>query len=53
MKKKKAKTKKAPVGWKKQKGGFIYYFKGSVAKRLKIQKIDFLTDKWGQPPFNF
>lgn len=45
MKNKKTKTKKAPIGWKKQKGGFIYYFKGSVAKRFKIQKIDFIGFK--------
>lgn len=42
---KKTKTTKNPVGWKRQKGGFVYFFKEKVAKRLKIQKIEFLDFK--------
>ncbi|MBI2109527.1 MAG: DUF4263 domain-containing protein [Parcubacteria group bacterium] len=33
--------KKVPVGWKKEKNGFKYYFKESVAKRFNIKTINF------------
>ncbi len=39
------KVKKVPVGWKKQTGGYIYYFKNTVAKRFNIKKINFLGFK--------
>lgn len=45
MAKAKEKTKKVPLGWKKDKGNFIYYFKDTVAKRFKIKKIEFLGFK--------
>jgi hypothetical protein len=35
------KTKNNPIGWKKEKGDFVYYFKESVAKRFNIKKIEF------------
>lgn len=40
----KKKSKKSPLGWKKEKGkdNFTYYFKESVAKRFKIKKIEFI-----------
>jgi len=45
MTKTKTKTKKNPLGWKKEKSNFIYYFKDTVAKRFKIKKIEFIGFK--------
>lgn len=42
MVKVKSKSKKIPLGWKKEKPNFTYYFKSTVAKRFKIKKIEFL-----------
>lgn len=47
-KKKNVKKKKSPIGWKKDHGNYIYYFKGTVAKTYKIKKIDFIG--FSQPP---
>lgn len=41
----KRKPRKPPVGWKKQQGDFVYYFKDTVAGRFNIKKIDFLGFK--------
>jgi hypothetical protein len=41
----KIKSKKIPLGWKKEKGNFTYYFKEKVSKRFKIKKIDFIGFK--------
>ena len=45
MKKINKKPKKTPLGWKKEKSNFVYYFKESVSKRFKIKKIEFLNFK--------
>lgn len=37
--------KKSLVGWKREGKGFAYYFKETVAKRLRIKKIEFLGFK--------
>jgi hypothetical protein len=39
------KTKKVPIGWKKEGANFTYYLKGTVAKRFSIKKIEFLGYK--------
>jgi hypothetical protein len=41
----KQKTKRIPLGWKKENSNFIYYFKDTVARRFKIKKIEFLGFK--------
>ena len=46
--KKVKKIKKAPLGWKKDHGNYIYYFKESVAKTYRIKRIDFIG--FAQPP---
>lgn len=43
MKKAKQSTPRPLVGWKKRKNGFAYYFMGSVAKRYKLKRIDFIN----------
>ena len=39
------KPKKVPLGWKREGEDFAYYFKGTVAKRFGIKKIEFLGFK--------
>ncbi len=39
------KVKNPPIGWKKNRDEFVYYFKDSVAKRFNIKKIEFFGFK--------